>query len=88
MKIRKYLSMFLILAMVLTTFAGCSGKTETAETAEATETAQASETEMDAEQTYNVVMVADPSTLDASKGADMYSNSILNNVLEPLTRLE
>lgn len=44
--------------------------------------------EIDDEQYLNIVLAAEPSTLDPSKGADNYSNTVLNNVLEPLTRLE
>ncbi len=43
---------------------------------------------IDAEQYLNINLGSEPSTLDASKGADQYSNAVLNNVLEPLTRLE
>src|SRR5690606_7949757 len=43
---------------------------------------------LDSEQYLNFILDAEPSTLDPSKGSDMYSNSVLVNVMEPLTRLE
>ena len=39
-------------------------------------------------QYLNINLGSEPSTLDASKGSDTYSNTVLNNVFEPLTRLE
>lgn len=48
----------------------------------------ASAGDIDKDQYLNVISVAEPSTLDASKGSDGYSNTVLNNVLEPLTRME
>lgn len=42
----------------------------------------------DITQYLNLILDMEPSTLDPSKGTDMYSNTILINVLEPLTRLE
>ena len=43
---------------------------------------------LDAEQYFNTSMGSDPSTLDSVKGNDMYGNSILLNIMEPLTRLD
>lgn len=43
---------------------------------------------LDEEQYLTFVLDAEPSTLDPSKGADNYSNTILLNVMEPLLRLE
>ena len=79
MKTRKYLSFFIVLALILTTLVGCGKEDSKVET-----DAQP----IDSEQYLNLLLGAEPSTLDPSKGADSYSNSILNNVMEPLTRLE
>lgn len=43
---------------------------------------------VDYSQKLNVVLDLEPSTLDPSKGTDLYSYTVLINVLEPLTRLE
>lgn len=91
MKVKKYLSLFLILTLILTGLVGCGGDSEEAGQAlqegEEVEGVEV-ETGIDSEQYFNGYLAAEPSTLDPSKGADSYSNSVLNNVLEPLTRLE
>ncbi len=84
MKVKKYLSLVVVLALFLTSLVGCGKSTSNVDGKEG-ETAQQ---EIDSEQYLNLVMVAEPSTLDPSKGSDSYSNGVLNNVLEPLTRLE
>lgn len=43
---------------------------------------------IDSEQYLNINLISEPSTLDPSKGSDTYSNTVLNNVLEALTRTE
>ncbi|SDW16827.1 peptide ABC transporter substrate-binding protein [Tepidimicrobium xylanilyticum] len=89
MKIKKYLSLFLILTLILTGLVGCGGDSkETGQAAQEGEQVENSEIGIDSEQYLNGYLVAEPSTLDPSKGSDSYSNTVLNNVLEPLTRLE
>lgn len=90
MKIRKNLSLFIVLVLILTTFVGCGKEDSKVETDALTEESgeeNVSE-EIDSEQYLNLILGAEPSTLDPSKGADSYSNTVLNNVMEPLTRLE
>ena len=43
---------------------------------------------LDGEQSYTEYLMADPSTLDVAKGNDTYSYTILQSVMEPLTRLD
>lgn len=95
MKIKKMLSFLMILSLILTMATGCGNKDEktvkesTNEELKTNETGENSETsEIDSEQYINYNLGAEPSTLDASKGSDSYSNSVLINVLEPLTRFE
>lgn len=87
MKTKKYISLVVVLALLLTTLVGCGKESKTVDKGRKDE-GQSVEQEIDSEQYLNLIMSAEPSTLDASKGADSYSNGILNNVLEPLTRLE
>jgi oligopeptide transport system substrate-binding protein len=83
-KVKKYLSLIVVLALFLTSLVGCGKSTSNVDGKEG----QTAQQEIDSEQYLNLVMVAEPSTLDPSKGSDSYSNGVLNNVLEPLTRLE
>lgn len=41
----------------------------------------------DKDQFLNVLIDAQPNTLDPSKGSDMYGNTVLLNTLEPLVRI-
>src|SRR5690554_1698423 len=86
MKNKKYLSLFLIFALMLTALAGCGNNDakEPSNDGQQEETADG----IDSEQYLNIVLDAEPSTLDPSKGSDMYSNYVLMNIMEPLTRLE
>jgi oligopeptide transport system substrate-binding protein len=80
MKAKKGLVIVLSAMLLLTATAG-NGVT-------LAKTSKTAQTKIDANQYLNIVMSAEPSTLDPSKGSDSYSNEILNNILEPLTRLE
>lgn len=80
MRAKKYIALAAAFAVCLTTLTSC-GKASKNTSSNGTQT-------IDKNQYLNVVMSAEPSTLDPSKGSDTYSNEILNNVLEPLTRLE
>lgn len=81
MKIKKQLSLLLVVALTLTVLVGCGNDTEKPEEGNSVEG-------MDSEQYFNFVLDSEPSTMDPSKGSDMYSNKMLMNVMEPLTRLE
>lgn len=87
MKIKKYLSLFLIFSLMLVALVGC-GSSDSEQTGNEAQKGEATETGIDSEQYFNFILDAEPSTLDPSKGSDMYSNSVLINVMEPLTRLE
>lgn len=86
MTIRRRIFTILLMLGVLVFLFGCSGGTST-ETEETTGSTENNGEEIDEEQYYNVTLAAEPMTLDASKGNDQYSETILINVLEPLTRL-
>lgn len=43
---------------------------------------------LDAQQYYNGYLFSEPSTLDSVKGNDSYGNSVLINIMEPLTRMD
>jgi len=83
---KKVLSMFMAVLLVVFCLVGCSkeGSTVVDQPSNNTENAN----DIDKEQYLNLILNSEPSTLDASKGSDNYSNVVLNNVLEPLTRLE
>jgi len=60
------------------TYTGCSEKVPKSKTTEG----------LDKEQYLNVVLGAEPKTLDPSKAADLYSSQVLTEVIEGLTRIE
>src|SRR5699024_5690892 len=76
----------LLLLTIGLILAGCyggeSGGTGTSETGDGEEDGA-----LDEEQYYNVILDADPATLDATTSSDQYGSTVLMNVLEPLTRL-
>lgn len=74
------------LLLVVLSLVGCGKKEEVVEDKPGEVIVET--TNIDKEQYLNLILSSEPSTLDASKGADSYSNTVLNNVLEPLTRLE
>lgn len=79
MSIKNCKALVMVLTLVLLV-SGCSGNGNESENGGNGEGAKS--------QYLNLVLAAEPTTLDPSKGSDSYSNSVLNNVLEPLTRLE
>ncbi len=81
MKSKKILATVMAAAVVATTFIGCKGNT----TAPSNPNAPAGQ---DKEQFLNVVLAAEPKTLDASKATDLYSSKILQETMEGLTRVE
>jgi oligopeptide transport system substrate-binding protein len=88
MKVKsKRLLASLLAVSVITSSAlvGCKsdGKKEEGSGAESNQT-----TKMDKEQYLNVVLQAEPKTIDQSKSSDLYSSQVLTNVMEALTRLE
>lgn len=82
MKIKKQLSLFLILALMVTALVGCGN--DDGQESNGGQTAEG----IDSQQYLNFLLDAEPSTMDPSKGSDMYSQQVLINVMEPLTRLE
>lgn len=89
MKNRKFLVLFIAVLLVVLSFTGCK-KDKISDVKETVTNKDGvnGDLSIDKEQYLNLISNSEPSTLDASKGADSYSNAILNNVLEPLTRLE
>jgi len=74
---KRAISMFLAAAVTLSTiYTGCGQKQSK------------NGGDIDKEQYLNVVLGAEPKTLDPSKGADLYSSQVLNEVMEGLTRIE
>ena len=47
-----------------------------------------SEVKMDKEQYLNLLLQAEPKSLDAAKSTDSYSSQVLTNVMEALTRIK
>lgn len=96
MNLKKHLSLAIVFVLLLGTLVGCGENVSQQDTpndtdgqvSEGNEQNEQNEQKLDSEQYLNFYMVAEPSTLDPSKGSDSYSNTVLNNVLEPLTRLE
>lgn len=92
MRKRKLLALSMAAILLLLVLAGCGGEAEDSTTPPADTEVDAEgegrETGLDAEQYFTFTIAAEPTTLDPSKGTDTYSNTILNNVLESLIRLE
>lgn len=95
MRNKRALALSLVVLLMVFSIVGCGSSDKepaaapVATPAEESGNATQSETaEMDSEQYLNLVLLAEPTTLDPSKGADSYSNAVLINVLEPLNRLE
>ncbi|HLR20501.1 MAG TPA: peptide ABC transporter substrate-binding protein, partial [Tissierellaceae bacterium] len=83
MKGKKSLSLLLVLVLLATALVGCGNDDKETSNSETSEGEN-----IDSEQYFNFVLNAEPSTLDPSKGSDIYSWKVLQNIMEPLTRLE
>ena len=89
MKGRKFLVLSMAVLLVVLSLTGCvKDKAPAAGNSTGSKDGVKEDLAIDKEQYLNLSLNSEPSTLDASKGADSYSNAVLNNVLEPLTRLE
>ena len=66
--------------------AGCGKKTD--EKPAEGNNKETSEVKMDKEQYLNVLLQAEPKSLDPSKSSDRYSSEVLTNVMESLTRIQ
>lgn len=90
MRNTKIVTLILAILLILSIATGCAKEDNEVITQPPTDNGEKSEdvASVDKEQFLNLILWAEPSTLDASKGSDNYSNIILNNVLEPLARLE
>lgn len=85
MKLKKILAVMMAGAMMLS-MAACGGEETT--TAESTgEQKTIDGNVLDAEQYFNSYLGSDPTTLDSVIGNDSVGAGVLNNVMEPLTRL-
>lgn len=96
---KKRIALLMALMLLMTSFlVACGGNeaapategteaTEPAEGAEATE-GEATEVAMDEDQYINSFINMWPNTFDPGTGSDMYGNTILLNVLEPLIRMD
>ena len=93
MKMKKILAALLAGAMMLS-MAACGGKDEETNIGASSENTEASAeaktidgNTLDAQQYFNGYLFSEPTTMDSVKGNDTYSGGLLNNVMEPLTRL-
>jgi oligopeptide transport system substrate-binding protein len=82
-KSKKILATVMAAAVVATTFIGCKASAPAPTTPGATPAGGP-----DKEQYLNIPLVAEPKSLDASKATDLYSSTILQDVMEGLTRIE
>lgn len=71
-------TIILINLIITSSFVGCKSGTKVKEQNET----------LDTEQYLNVVLKSDPKTLDSSKASDQYSEEVLTEVIEGLSRLE
>ncbi len=80
MKFKKLMAVVTTFAVASALFVGCGGNDSASSGGDTTK--------IDSEQLYNGYLGAEPGTLDSSKCSDTYGNSILYDIMEPLTRLE
>ena len=81
MNFKKMIAVMSTIAVASSLFMGCGGGSSNS--------ASSGDTgKIDSEQYLNDFLGAEPGTLDPSKCADSYGNGILQDILEPLTRLE
>jgi len=81
MNFKKMVAVMSTIAVASSLFMGCGGGSNNS--------ASSGDTgKIDSEQYLNDFLGAEPGTLDPSKCADSYGNGILQDILEPLTRLE
>ena len=87
MKIKRILAVMLAGAMMLS-MAACGGESKEESAAQpSAEQKTIDGNVLDAEQYFNGYLSADPTTLDGVIGNDSIGGGVLNNVMEPLTRL-
>ena len=87
MKIKRILAVMLAGAMMLS-MAACGGESKEDSAAQpSAEQKTIDGNVLDAEQYFNGYLGADPTTLDGVIGNDNIGGGVLNNVMEPLTRL-
>ena len=87
MKIKRILAVMLAGAMMLS-MAACGGESKEESNAQTSaEQKTIDGNVLDAEQYFNGYLSADPTTLDGVIGNDSIGGGVLNNVMEPLTRL-
>ena len=87
MKIKRILAVMLAGAMMLS-MAACGGESKEESAAQpSAEQKTIDGNVLDAEQYFNGYLGADPTTLDGVIGNDNIGGGVLNNVMEPLTRL-
>jgi len=85
-KSKKILASLLAISMVASVaLVGCGKKDD--ENGTGNETAKAGEEKLDDDQYLNMLLKAEPKTLDQSKSSDLYSSQILANCQEALTRI-
>lgn len=84
MKSKKMLAALLTVSMVSSVaLVGCGGKDSDTSNA----AGNAGNGELDSEQYINMILAAEPKTIDQSKSSDNYSSQILANCQEALTRI-
>ncbi len=83
MKAKQYLALVVAGIMVFGTLTGCSSKKPEASSTSAV----AGSDQIDKEQYLNISLDAEPMILDSVRASDGYSGTIMNEVFEPLTRL-
>ncbi|ARC84459.1 bacterial extracellular solute-binding s, 5 Middle family protein [Clostridium argentinense CDC 2741] len=87
MKSRRLLAALLTVSLTTSVvLVGCGKKANEKPTE--SDNKETSEVKMDKEQYLNVLLQAEPRTLDPSKSTDGYSSEVLTNVMESLTRLQ
>lgn len=75
---KKFLSLLLVAALVITFAAGCGGDNDGNQGGEAT---------LDEKQYVNTSIIAEPTTFDSVIATDTVAMNMLNNMMEPLVRL-
>lgn len=95
-KMKKYLALLLTALMLGGVFTGCGLSGEDGESSDNTDKTDETQTDdngkdadtADADSYINCILNGEPSTLDIAKFSQVYDRGVMQNILEPLTRIQ
>ncbi|WP_300408517.1 peptide ABC transporter substrate-binding protein [Lagierella sp.] len=85
---KKILALSMAAMMLFVTACGNGGKnTDASNSGNVNSSGESAQTQDGGKQYLNSLLNAEPATLDAQKGSDLYGNTVINNITEPLLRM-